>query len=117
MALVQTTTKSPVASEAVATAGGAKAPATGLVFTTNSGASGVWLSSMRSSSTSTLGRLRRFGRGDKRRFLRLRDSEGNMKASEEGCILSSGGTPSQPGSRDVRLERDGSLYTVSVCGG
>src|SRR5262249_679199 len=59
MALVQTTTKSPVASEAVPMAGGATAPATRLVFTTNSGASGVWLSSRRSSSASMLGRLRK----------------------------------------------------------
>src|SRR5438067_3766857 len=81
MALVQATTKSPVASEAVATAGGAKAPATGLVFTTNSGASGVWLSSRRSSSASTLGRLRKIGRGGQL-FIRLRDSEENMNFSE-----------------------------------
>src|SRR5262249_23541887 len=83
MALVQTTTKSPVASEAVATAGGATAPATRLVFTTNSGATGVWVSRKRSSSASTLGRLCTIGRG--RRFvIRERNSEGNMNFSGRG---------------------------------
>jgi hypothetical protein len=80
--VVQATTKSPLASAAVATAGGAKTPATGLVFTMNSGASGVWLSSKRSSSASTLGRLRMIGRGDERRFVRLRSSEENMNFSK-----------------------------------
>src|SRR5437867_7611303 len=115
MALVQATTKSPVASEAVATAGGAKAPATGLVLTTNSGASGVWLSSRRSSSASTLGRLRKIGRGGQL-FIRMRNSEENMNFSEDRFWHARSFPPARH-QREAVPKGDGKWYTVSVCGG